>query len=235
MPNYKKNLTQPQEQRLKDLEIKVHKHLSFSFEFFREREFFGIGDCDVHWFSSLLVAIRNYSEKELSENKYERSARFHKIKWSQPNIPISFNDLNWLPKNDQVLVGQDEIFQLSITQGSGRIIGFIVGNTFYVVLLDPKHNMQPSIDYDFAVNHTTQSITQYDELRSKYDLLYKLTNATLTIEQKNKITLSESQRRLLYVKLSEDDLNNYNSFCSTATFNDMVDAYTYYMLEKETK
>ena len=162
---------------------------------------------------------------------YEKSSRFHEINWGQPNIPIQFKDLDWLPKNNQVLVGQDEICQLNITQGSGRIIGFLLGTTFYVVLLDPKHNMQPAEDYNYAVNPTTQSMTQYQELKCKYDLLYMLTSTTLTEEQKNKIMLSEAQRRLLYVKLSEDDIKNYNEFCLTATFSDMIDVYSYHMLD----
>ncbi len=232
MSNYKKNLVTSNEQRLKDLRVKIENHLSFSFEFFREREFFGIGDCDVHWFSSLLDAIKRYSERKIVDIMYEKSSRFHRIKWSQPNIPIKFEDLSWLPKNDQILIGPDEICQLNITQGSGRIIGFIVGTTFYVVLLDPMHNMQPSEDYNYVVDATTQSITQYDELKCKYDLLFKFTNSSLTDEQKDKIQLSEMQRRLLYVKLSDDDFRNYNEFCSTATFSDMIDAYSYHMLDK---
>lgn len=232
MSNYKKNLVISQEQRLKDLRIKVENHLSFSFEFFREREFFGIGDCDIHWFSSLLDAIKRYSERKIVDIMYEKSSRFHGIKWSQPNIPIKFEDLSWLPKNDQILIGPDEICQLNITQGSGRIIGFIVGTTFYVVLLDPMHNMQPSEDYNYVVDATTQSITQYDELKCKYDLLFKFTNSSLTDEQKGKIQLSEMQKRLLYVKLSDDDFKNFNEFCSTATFSDMIDAYSYHMLDK---
>lgn len=230
--NYKKNLVQDQGGRLKNLEIKVEKHLSFSFEYFREIDFFGLGDCDIHWFSSLLDAIKRYSERKIVDIMYEKSSRFHEIKWSQPNIPIKFEDLNWLPKNDQILIGPDEICQLNITQGSGRIIGFIVGTTFYVVLLDPMHNMQPSEDYNYVVDATSQSMTQYDELKCKYDLLFKFTNSFLTDKQKDKIKLSEMQRRLLYVKLSDDDFNNYHKFCSSATFNEMIDVYTYYMLEK---
>lgn len=226
MSSYKKISDNPQKKDYKELHVRLEGHLSFSFEFFKEIEYFGIGDCDNLWFGALTDAIRNYSGKNAIEIMSERSARNHAINWEQPNIPIRFEDLDWLPKNNQSLVSATELQQLSITKGSGRIVGFRVGNVFYVVLLDPNHNLQPSKDFDYKVNPTLQSTTQYDELKSKYDLLYHLTYNTLDEKQRTKIELSGFQKHLLYVKVSDEDLQNYWGYCCDATFSDMIDVYT---------
>lgn len=232
MNKYKKKpLLQHEDTRRKELKARIEGHMSFSFEFYREIENFGVGDCDNQWFCSLLNAINNYSGKEIKGLPNNKSTRFHQIEWGQPNIPISFDDLNWLPKNDQILVNPKEIYQLNITQGSGRIIGFSIANVFYVVLLDPKHNMQPSVDFDYKVNPTTKGETQYEELKEKYDLLYEWTQDKLSQEQQEKLKVSKPNMHVIFTYLSETDYNDYKLYCTNTTVKNLIVEYSYKQLE----
>lgn len=233
MCNYKKNLAQQENAHLKGLNIHSKEHLSFSFKYFREIENFGVGDCDTQWFASLLDAIIRYSGMNLSEIVGRESFRYHAIKWEQHNIPIKFEDLDWLPKNEQLLVSAGDVYQLSISQGTGRIIGFSVGSTFYVVLLDPKHNLQPSKSYNYRVDPTKHSETQYEELKRKYDLLLKSAHNTLDASLIEQITLSSPQNNILFVGLSDDDMNNYFEYCCDISISGLIEEHAFYYLEKE--
>lgn len=233
MLDYKKNLSQLKGPSYKDLNIKVKDHIVFSFEFFREIKYFELGDCANQWFVSLLEAINRYSLMSIDDIKGKKSLRYHKIDWNEKNIPIRFKDLDWLPNNEQLLVSPDEIYQLSITTGTGRIVGFSIDRVFYVVLLDPKHNIQPSEKHNYQVTPTYPSETQYIELKHKYDLLLKSAHNALDAKLLEQITLSSPQNNILYVSMTDDDINNYYEYCCDVSITDLITEHTYNRLESE--
>lgn len=131
----------------------------FGFEYWEQREHFGLKDCQSTWYVSLLERLREMCKLELEEitanpaKGSSRAYRYHAIDWNKKNVPITREDLSRIPKDAD---GNDyEIYQFTISMSLGRIIGFIDDNrVFQIVLLDPKHNLQPSRDYNYAVDRT---------------------------------------------------------------------------------
>ena len=144
--------------------------LTFSFKFFTQQEYFGIGDQDAIWFANLLDRIKDLSgkTKAIVENPTDRDAyRLHPIDWDAKNCPITVDDLNSVPKNIRDNAEDDFFWQFQLSKGTGRVVGFFNEDftTFYIVLLDPKHNIQPSKDYGYSVDETTVAITEYDRIQ----------------------------------------------------------------------
>ena len=137
-------------------QIPTAKNWTFSWQYWRQIEYFGLDKTDANWFVSLLEKLRILSSKNLDEfrrNGRERDTwRFHDINWSQKNIPIRRRDLDWL---DSSILDNDAEFpmvQFQVSQALGRIVGFFgVDHVFHIVLLDPHHNLQPSKSYNYQV------------------------------------------------------------------------------------
>lgn len=150
---------------------------NFSFKYWKQVDYFGLETtkCDGAWFTSLLEKLKYLSEhsieKFLKDDVIKDYWRFHKINWSQPNIPISKTQFEGLlPKG--TLSEEIEVCQFMISKGSGRIVGFFDSdNIFNIVLLDPLHNIQPAKDYGYAVNPTGFKLTEIEEHRERLKLL----------------------------------------------------------------
>lgn len=145
--------------------------LSFSFRFFKQIPFFEVGDCDTKWFISIIERIKELSDKESSffieGNKGGKTLRCHPIKWDAKNTPIKREDCNWISK--EYLENEEDFtfYQFAVSTGKGRLIGFFNENhsIFYIVLFDPKHNLQPSKDFGYKVNKTNLGYSEYDNLK----------------------------------------------------------------------
>lgn len=146
----------------------VETHLSFSFSFFRQISFFGIREQDNCWFVSLLDRLKDLSGKDSSimgDKNAKKAYRIHPINWAQTNIPIKKQDLSWVPK--EYLTNEEiEFLQVEITKSNGRIIGFFneTNEVFNIVLLDPKHNIQPTKNTGYRVDRTSLGLTDYQQL-----------------------------------------------------------------------
>lgn len=107
----------------------------------------------------------------LEDNKGSKALRCHPINWSVENIPIQRKDLDWIPK--EILDNEEDfpMMQIAISKGTGRIVGYIDRDSsiFHIVLLDPKHNIQPSKKNDYQVQPTQEALSQYDELLKKLE------------------------------------------------------------------
>lgn len=66
------------------------------------------------------------------------------------------------------LLTQVECVQFFLTKGNGRVHGFIVGNRFYVVWLDPAHNLYPEAGH---VNYSLYPCNQYETLQREHERL----------------------------------------------------------------
>lgn len=151
------------------------RKLTFSFLHFRQIQNFYIGDCSKEWHAGLierLGVLSTMTPQELREdNRGSDALRCHHIDWSEKNIPIKRTDLDWLPK--EILENEDDfpIMQLSISNSTGRIVGYFDRDSsiFHVILLDPKHNLQPSKKNNYQIQPTTRGLSQYDELLNKLE------------------------------------------------------------------
>lgn len=135
------------------------RHWRFSFQFFRQLEFFGLGDRAAGWFVSLFDALSELSkktpEKVLSNPADKLKWRCHPIDFEAKNVPIRRNEIDWLPKEVRDNAEEFPLFQFQISKALGRVIGFWDGDgTFNILLLDPLHNMQPSKFNDYKLRET---------------------------------------------------------------------------------
>lgn len=119
----------------------VENHgFSFSFSCLdRSHEFFNLGgnskDGTVggKWFLRLLDCLKSVSGKtveELSKSTHD----FHRVDWDKANVRC--------PTSNQA-----EYWQFRIDKSHGRVIGILIDAVFYVVWLDPYHNLSDSEGY----------------------------------------------------------------------------------------
>lgn len=151
-------------------EDKGNPFISFSFKYFGQQDYFGIGGQDATWFANLLDRIKDLSgkTKAILENDQERkNYRLHPINWGARNCPITIAELTSVPQIIKDNVEDDFFWQFQLSKGTGRVVGFFNESfsIFYIVLLDPKHNIQPSKYYGYEVNETEAAITEYERIQ----------------------------------------------------------------------
>ena len=146
----------------------IRNEFSFSFKYFNQIDNFGLDKSDPKWFISLLDKLKEFANLHpgnISRNpSLKNTWRYHEIDWGAKNVPIQRKDLNWIEKD--ILENEVEfpMMQFQISKGTGRVVGFHYDNIFYVVLLDPLHNIQPSGDYEYKVDDCYPLSSQYTSL-----------------------------------------------------------------------
>ena len=145
---------------------------TFSFRFWRQLDYFGVGNSEAKWFVSLLEKLKDLSGREkdrfLRDPKLKEDWRYHTINWGQRNIPIQRADLDWIDENYRDNSDEFPLVQFQVSQALGRIVGFWdEKDIFNIVLLDPLHNIQPSKDYDYKLDPTNPLRCQYSSLLYK--------------------------------------------------------------------
>jgi len=123
---------------IKPIEVKMPKGMSFSFRYFKDdNEKFSIRNRDATYLQALLLRLRDLSTLDAREiiNNRSKSLRCHPIKWSDTTEPNGFG----LP-NEEQLANMPYQFQISSNE-HGRVHGFFIENIFYIVWLDPDHNL----------------------------------------------------------------------------------------------
>jgi len=141
----------------------------FSFRFFdRRHELFNLGDVSNEWYVGLIDNLKHISE--LNRNEFiEARQHFDCHPYSWDRLDCRFNmPPEWF---EQIM---DSSLQFRISTGSGRVHGFMIGNRFYVVWLDPYHNLDPIEGfggrklYDPAQNQYEKKCREYEELKEKF-------------------------------------------------------------------
>lgn len=118
------------------------KKFSFSFVCFdRTHELFNLGGdgedgvIKGKWFIELFDCLKSVSNKTITELRQSKTHDLHPIDWDNTNTLA--------PKNSEQL----EYWQFRINKSKGRVIGFMIDGVFYVVWLDPYHNLTDSKGY----------------------------------------------------------------------------------------
>ena len=113
---------------------------TFSFACFdREHELFNLGGKNEDgtiggkWFLELLDCLKSVSGKTVEELK--RSTH-------------GLHPVDWNGVNTQCPTEQGEYWQFRVDKSSGRVIGLLIDGVFYVVWLDPYHNLTDSDHYE---------------------------------------------------------------------------------------
>lgn len=117
---------------------RMNDGLRFSFHFFdRKHEAFNCGDTEAEWYIGLLDSFKEVSGLSLIELKQQRQHYdAHEHDWDKLDYEYTLPQLLW----DQV---RDHCLQFRISKSDGRVHGFTINNTFYIVWLDPHHNLYP--------------------------------------------------------------------------------------------
>lgn len=142
----------------------------FSFEFWDQIENFGLDKAEVPWFISLLKRLRELSRIDIDDLQRNPALkgiwRYHEIDWNATNIPIQRNELTWLPSDYRDNNDEFPMYQFQISKARGRIVGFwgIDSRTFYIVLIDHLHNLQPSKKFDYRVDPCSPLSCKHTEL-----------------------------------------------------------------------
>ncbi|HAA28446.1 MAG TPA: hypothetical protein DCE56_13135 [Cyanobacteria bacterium UBA8553] len=122
---------------MKPKEVDKPQEISFSFRYFKDdNDKFSVRNRDATYLQALLVRLRDLSTLTVQEivNNRSKSLRCHKIVWNN-TTESGFG----LPNENQ-LVDSPYQFQISANE-HGRIHGFLIENIFYIVWLDPDHNL----------------------------------------------------------------------------------------------
>ncbi|MFM9414119.1 hypothetical protein ACKQTC_07040 [Peptococcus simiae] len=144
----------------------TEKSFSFSFACFdRTHELFNLGSKDRgksvsgEWFIELMDCFKSVSNKTISELKSSLHD-LHSIRWDKTNT------------KPPLYSGQYEFSQFRINKSKGRIIGFIVEGVFYIVWLDPHHNLTDSAGYGGAIKYPP-GLSLYEKQEKKISSLEK--------------------------------------------------------------
>ena len=117
------------------------KSFSFSFACFdRSHELFNLGDTSAtgtvsaNWFLDLLDCLKSVSNMNTSEMRTSLHD-LHPVDWNKTNTSA--------PSGGEPC----EYWQFRINKSKGRVIGFLIEGVFYIVWLDPHHNLTNSEGY----------------------------------------------------------------------------------------
>lgn len=140
------------------------KGFSISFSCFdRSQEEFNLGGCSGDgtiggkWFLDLLDCLKNVGRMTIPELKASMYD-LHPIDWDKTNVGR--------PSDSEQL----EYWQFRINKSRGRVIGFKLDNIFYVVWLDPHHNLTDSEGYG-TVKTYKKPQSEYETLCEEVDFL----------------------------------------------------------------
>ena len=113
--------------------------VSFSYKYFQcDHSKFSITGKDIDYLVAFLERLKNISSWKFMEfiANNSNALRCHPIDWQK-----SSESCFGLPKEDQLV---DKPYQFSISSNKhGRVHGFFIEEIFYIVWLDPDHQLYP--------------------------------------------------------------------------------------------
>ena len=123
---------------IKRIPVEIPKGISFYFRYLQnDNQKFTVQNRDARYFESFLMRLRDLSTLTFAEiiNNRSKSLRCHLIDWEDITEPNGFG----IPNEEQI-VNSPYQFQISSNE-HGRVHGFFLDNIFYIVWLDPNHNL----------------------------------------------------------------------------------------------
>jgi hypothetical protein len=157
------------EQSKKDIKIWNEGRITFSFRFFdKDTEEFNCGGIKDSWFLSLLDTLKHISEFTKVEFLSNRSTRLrvHSHSWDQLDHKYD------LPGSYMEQLSEDACIQFSVSKANGRIHGFMIENTFFVVWFDPHHNLY-AMEQHGGRKTFSSGLSEYEILKQENDELRK--------------------------------------------------------------
>jgi hypothetical protein len=119
--------------------------LSFSFRHLQTQHAkFGFDHCESGYFLIFLQRIRELSSwtQERFVTELSKSWRIHRIDWQDARV--SENTFGTGPNGTATEEHDAHAWQFQLSANEhGRVHGFLVADTFYLVWLDPDHQLYP--------------------------------------------------------------------------------------------
>lgn len=119
-----------------DISHTLNENIRFSFKFLETvHPKFRYSERDAQYFNAVLERLKAIGSIKVKEfRQYNKTLRNHPIKWGDNNLTEKGFGLTGHSQLD------DNAFQFSISANeNGRVIGSLIGTTFFVVWLDPDH------------------------------------------------------------------------------------------------
>lgn len=133
------------ETNIKDIPTEIHISYRYLCTDNKKYSFDAVTDSKqkINLYNSMISKLAEYGKienfrKNLSDKNYKKRNHIHPINWKDPQIREKcFTSL------DTNLMSQikDDCWQLGIDNHTFRIHGFFIENVFYIVWLDPLHNL----------------------------------------------------------------------------------------------
>ncbi len=146
-----------EEDKRRSLE-KMNQRLRFSLHYLDHgHEAFNCGGTETSWFISLFDTLKEVSKLSLNELISQRQHYdAHQHEWEKLDYRYSLPEHLW----EQV---EDSCWQFRLSKSKGRIHGFVISNTFYIVWLDPHHNLYPDERFGGRKSCIAQ-VSQWEEM-----------------------------------------------------------------------
>ena len=164
IPNKAKKIIPIPRHEIENLEETRTDKLIFSFRFLdKTHEAFNLGNTKENWFISLLEILKEVCGLTRNQLVVEQRQYYeaHTHDWSKLDFKYNY---------DEAFLEQVECLQFRLSKSRGRVHGFIIGNRFYVVWLDPHHNLYPSENHGGRKLYN-QPLNCYDKLQAEYNEL----------------------------------------------------------------
>lgn len=120
-------------------EFKIHDNgLKFSFEALEKTEYFSLDGTCQNWAEDLFTMLKDisgHSVTDMVSGEYKRKYRVHNHEGANP------------PSKLPAGVALKDCYQIRISTSKGGIHGVFIENIFYIIWLDPLHNMYPDDRY----------------------------------------------------------------------------------------
>ena len=170
------------------IEENTNQYFRFSFELFsREHSLFNLGGKEKYpeaisgeWFIALFDCLKEVSNTKIFDLRTDVHD-LHPVDWESNNINTG------KPEGHEQL----DYWQFRLNKSDGRVIGVKIDNTFYIVWLDPYHNLTNSEGYGKA-RYYYRPLTQYEKI------------VKINKELQERVNILEEENQIY-----EDLLNNY--------------------------
>ena len=166
-------------------ELYTSEKLVFSFACFdRTHKLFNLGGAnkesgmlEANWFIDFLDCLKSVSVKRINDLKGKGSVYdLHPVDWKHANAGR--------PEHAE----QCEFWQFRINKSKGRIIGILLSGVFYIVWLDPHHNLTDSDGYGKA--------TYYRPAKSQYEILEEELEMCRSEQERLRLDLAAAEKLL---------------------------------------
>jgi len=141
IPDKKKSKFPIDSLSMETLRSRQNEKIIFSFRFLDfSNPAFNLGGICEKWYPELFNMLSDVSKLNRNELiiTHDKVYRCHRHDWDSLDYTFNFDD---------EFLKQIDCRQIRIAKSKGGIHGILIGNTFYIVWIDPHHNLYPDERY----------------------------------------------------------------------------------------